>query len=254
VIPGPQSDLLPGEVDAIQRWVQGGGNLLWLTDPGPHHGLDSLAAMLGVRFLPGTIVDPALGATGPGRATFVVATPGGYADHPVTHDFRQATLFPGTVALEAEPAHGWKARPLIRSSDRTWDETGPLTGTVRFDASRDRRGPLTIGLALTREHGAPDAGAGAAGRRQQRVAVIGDGDFLSNAYLGNGGNLDLGLSLINWLSRDDRLVAIPAKAAPDLAFTPSPAAPWIIGIGSLLVLPLLLLGAGLAIWLRRRAR
>ena len=35
VITQPQVDLLPGEVDKMMRYVDRGGNLLWLVDPDP---------------------------------------------------------------------------------------------------------------------------------------------------------------------------------------------------------------------------
>src|SRR5688572_21821007 len=39
VVAGPQSELNAAEVEKIQRYVKGGGNLLWLIDPGPLQGL-----------------------------------------------------------------------------------------------------------------------------------------------------------------------------------------------------------------------
>ncbi len=100
----------------------------------------------------------------------------------------------------------------------------------------------------------PDDGARqpAQRTRQQRVIVVCDGDFLSNAYLGNAGNLDLGLNIMNWLSRDDTFIDIPAKTSPDLSLELSQTASVIIVIVFLLVLPLAFLGGGIWVWLRRR--
>ncbi len=86
------------------------------------------------------------------------------------------------------------------------------------------------------------------------MVVVGDGDFLSNAYLGNGGNLNLGMNIFNWLAHDDSFIAIPAKTAPDTSLNLSKIATGSIGLGFLIVLPLLLLGSGLVIWLKRRKR
>jgi ABC-type uncharacterized transport system involved in gliding motility auxiliary subunit len=82
--------------------------------------------------------------------------------------------------------------------------------------------------------------------------VVGDGDFLSNSYLGNGGNLDLGLNLVRWLSGDDNLLDIPARTAPDSRLELSRTAGAAIGLGFLFILPLLLIATGLLIWWRRR--
>jgi ABC-type uncharacterized transport system involved in gliding motility auxiliary subunit len=88
----------------------------------------------------------------------------------------------------------------------------------------------------------------------QRVAVIGDADFISNAYLGNGANLDLGNRLVNWLSHDDALIRIPPRTAPDTQLTLTPTLSLAIGLGFLAVIPLGLLAAGGTIWWRRRKR
>ena len=82
--------------------------------------------------------------------------------------------------------------------------------------------------------------------------VIGDGDFLANSFLGNGGNLNLGLNLVRWLSSDEQLLDIPARTAPDLQLDLSRQASIVIGLGFLLVLPLLFITAGALIWWRRR--
>jgi len=131
---------------------------------------------------------------------------------------------------------------------RAWSETGALEGELSFDEGKDAGGPLDIGVAMRR----PLDEAG--GRREQRVVVLGDGDFVSNAYLGNGGNLELALNVIGWLAGDDTLINIPAKAAPDLDFNLSRAAAGLIAFGALLVLPAGLLGTGAVVWHLRRRR
>lgn len=86
------------------------------------------------------------------------------------------------------------------------------------------------------------------------MLVVGDGDFLSNAYLGNGANLDLGLNIVHWLTHDDELIAIRPRSAPDRTLELSKTAQLFIGFGFLFVIPGLLLTAGILIWLKRRKR
>ena len=83
---------------------------------------------------------------------------------------------------------------------------------------------------------------------------MGDGDFLSNTFLGNGGNLDLGLNTVNWLNHDDSLIAVGSRTAPDTTLNLSRTATAVMGFGFLFFLPLLLLGLGLTLWLKRRKR
>jgi ABC-type uncharacterized transport system involved in gliding motility auxiliary subunit len=83
---------------------------------------------------------------------------------------------------------------------------------------------------------------------------MGDADFISNQYLGNGGNLEIGVNLINWLSHDDRLIAINPRPAPDTQLELSQPELTVIAAFFLILLPLGLLGSGLRIWLKRRKR
>lgn len=261
VIASPRVDLLPGEVDIIRHYLDQGGNLLWLTDPGQRGGMDKIAEYLGISFLPGVIVDATTQLFGIQNPDFVLIPE--YPAHPVTRELRTMTLFPHTLALEWDRREGWEGQPLLSSHSRAWTETGAMSGEISYDAASDERaGPLDIGFALTRPHDSSasdsnseaNADAEANTNREQRVIVAGDGDFISNAYLGNGGNLDLGLNIMSWLSNDDSFIAIRAASAPDQNLTLSSTAQGVIGLGFLFALPLALIGSGVFIWLRRRKR
>jgi ABC-type uncharacterized transport system involved in gliding motility auxiliary subunit len=254
VIAGPRVGLLPGETELVRGYLARGGSLLWLADPGGLQGLDALAEDLGVEFRPGTIVDPTTQHFAIDNPAMALVTR--YPPHESTEGFDMITVFPLAAPVAARDGAAWEARPLLTTSPNAWAETGELRGEVAFDPGNDLQGPLEIGVALSRPRpgeGAASTPPDAAGPAQ-RVVVIGDGDFLSNAYLGNGGNLDLGMSLASWLASDDVLIAVPTKTAPDLSLALSETAILVIGFGFLLVLPLGLAAAGVAIWYRRRKR
>jgi ABC-type uncharacterized transport system involved in gliding motility auxiliary subunit len=253
VIAGPATDLLPVEQKLVLEFVTRGGNLLWLGDPGPVRGLDALAKELGITFLPGLLVDQTAQLMGIDDPALILVSE--YPQHPVTRDFRTISLFPQTTALDWEApvvGEGWRGDALLNTLPRAWLETGALAGAVRFDANtQDRQGPLSIAWALTRNVPAKDPAAPAL---EQRVVVMGDGDFLSNAFLGNGGNLDLGLNLFNWLAHDDAFINIAVKEAEDIELNLSETQLLVISLMTLLGLPLLLIASGVSIWWRRRGR
>ena len=253
VISAPQVDLLPGEVKAVEDYVSRGGNLLWLGDPGPLHGLEPVAKELGVKFLPGIVVDLTTQLLGIQSAAIAAVT--SYGASPVTKDFNLLTVFPLAAGLSVEAPKGWQDDGFLKTGESSWVETGKLTGKVQFNEKDDIRGPVTLGETLTRTAKPASAQAGAAdGGKQQRVIVTGDGDFLANQYVGNVGNLDLGMNMINWLSDDEHFLDIPAKATPDTSLQLSPLQSGIIGFGFLFGLPAVLLVSGMTIWLRRRKR
>ena len=84
------------------------------------------------------------------------------------------------------------------------------------------------------------------------MAVIGDGDFLSNTFLGNGGNLALGTSMFNWLAGEDALATIDPRPAADTRLDIDSMHLYLIAFVVLLLLPLVFAVTGVVVWWRRR--
>lgn len=241
IITTPQVDLLSGEVGKIARYLEAGGNLLWLIDPEPLRGLEPIAEMLGLVLSPGTVVDFVLKPR-TGAPVFAVGAAGNYGRHPITQVLSLNTLFPHARQIATQEREGWRAIPLVEVAPRGWIEVGKLEPEVEFDQARDTPGPITVAQAFERS----------IGDRQQRVVVVGTGHFLSNTYLGNGGNLDLGMSMMNWLAGADHLVTVQARTAPDATFDIGQNRLYVIALAFLLVLPLVFAVAGVVVWWRRR--
>ena len=249
VIADAAVELLSGELQLINQYVTQGGNLLWLTEPGESINLENLAEILEIEFLPGVIVDPSTQLLGLDRVDFALAAD--YPNHAITTAIDSITLYPKAQAIDfLGEQSDWQAEPLIVTHDRTWNETGEMAGQItQGDNPGEQAGPLTIGLSLTRSLQKEDGEL-----FTQRVVVTGDADFLSNQYLGNGSNLPLGLNMLNWLSHDDNLIAISPKKAIDSQLELTPTHQLTIAALFLFLLPALLLGSGIRIWLVRRKR
>ena len=264
VIAAPQQDLLAGEVAILKQYVEQGGNLLWLQDPGSLHGLQPLENVLGLKIYSGTVIDAnqdlqaMLGINHPAVVPVV-----DYSDSDITTSLQGAqTLFPFATEVtrdpQASPQTGalvWDMQDLLTTLPASWLETsGVLEGNVKFDEnSDDQPGPLTIGMALTRTLAAPSDKANAPAR-QQRVVVIGDSDFLLNSFIGQVANLDLATNVFNWLSEDDKLLSVPANPAHDTQINLDKISAFVMAGFFLVLLPLGLIAAGSVIWWRRRKR
>lgn len=250
VLASPSLPLPTGAVKALVNYVGNGGNLLWLTEPGNTDlGLKPLADALGVQVLPGVLVDGTGSALGLHDPRMIAQ--GSYPIQQITHGLTLTTLFPQVAALARSSDNQWAATPFLRSSAQSWTEFKPIdnstTSNIQYDAAAgELKGPLDFGFALTRLSPSPD-------KSEQRAVVIGDGDFLSNTFLGNGGNRALGKRVFDWLLGDDKLVDLPPRAAPDRLLQISQTELNLISFGFLLVLPvLLLLIGGFIVWRRRR--
>lgn len=239
VIASPRVDLLPGEVIKIKRWIEKGGNLLWLVDTGSLHGLQGIADELGLNLTPGTVIDPAAGGLKL-PATFALAT--SYGQHPITERSSVTSVFPYARRIAASEATKWRFTPLVEVAQQGWLETGNIDGGVAFDRNKDVRGPIVVAAALERS----------VGDRKQRAVLVGSGHFLSNQFVGTLGNLDLGVNMLNWLAGDEALITVQPRTRADLTLELTRTGLALVAFGFLIVLPLALLICGGVIWWRRR--
>jgi len=269
VVASPTRPLLAGEARLVAEYVQNGGNLLWLADPpegsqDPAASLEPVAKMLEVSWLRGTGI--LLESAALGLPPFVYITTQ-YPANPVTLGFNENALFPLVRGLSyksqagtAPPdSTGWNAQPLLTTSEQAWLETGALEGELALDeAQGDTKGPLTLGVTLTRAAAAPAAptadGTPAPKAPAQRVALIGDGDFLANGYFGQLGNSLLGLNLAQWLASRDEQLNIDVPKAPDRALMLPAWGLYAIYVGFAFLLPAGLLGFGVTRWIVRRRK
>ena len=268
VIADIQSALLAGEMQVIQDYIDGGGNLFWLHEPASTVKIEELSEQIGIETLPGMIVDMNSQLMGIADPRFVMVPE--YPVHAITRNFDTVSLFPTAAGLEVVETEDWEVSVLLESLTRSWIEMDEIgTDEITMDSGSDTPGPITLGLTLTRFAGTEidtveqdDKSAGPSeldddepevlGGDEQRIVVIGDADFLADAYIGQGGNLDLAINIFNWLTRDDSFLNIPARTLIDQQLNLNPAEQIFIGLMFIALIPLGLIIAGIVIWLRRR--
>jgi len=247
IIAGAANKILPGEIEQIQDYLQQGGNMLWLQDPGVADEFKSISELLKIDFINGVVVDTdpqlreVLRLSHPAKLPII-----SYKLHPITKNMQNFTLFVTAAAMNIKQNSDWQTTPILLTQKSSWAETQGFILDVEYNQnSGDTLGPLAIGLALQKTLADQP-------NKQQRIVVIGDSDYLSNNNLGHGANLDFTLNIMNWLSKDEELISINTKTAPDLKLELSDTEIAVIGFGFLLVLPGLLLLTGIFVWLKRR--
>lgn len=241
IIASPLNRYLPGETASLLDFISRGGDLLWLTEPHSDDGLKALAIELGFRTTPGVVVDLASQQLRVERPDFALAHQ--YGKSPATLGFESVSIFPQATALEPLAGSDWLATSLVQTGDQSWTETGSLKGEVRFgDNSAEIAGPLTIAMSLQRDRNGT----------QQKVIIVGDGDFLADAWIANGGNRDLANRLLNWLVDDEHMLQIDQQPAVDTVLNISNTSIALLTATALVILPGLMFGTATGVWYRRR--
>jgi ABC-type uncharacterized transport system involved in gliding motility auxiliary subunit len=137
----------------------------------------------------------------------------------------------------------WQHSVIVEVAARGWVSRNKPDDKPKFDKQRDIPGPAVIAMALQRR----------INDRDQRIVVVGNGAFLANSFAGNGGNVDLGVNMVNWLAGEENLITLQPRAAKDSSLVLSKLQLEIISSIFLVLLPLLLVGVGIYIWRKRRA-
>lgn len=251
VIASPQVDVSEIEAKKIKKYIESGGNVLWLLDDNNLHGLQEVADYLGLTVSKGMVVDKAATQY---KLDPKIAFANRYGDHAITKNFMLRTLFPQAHEVDAKASYelGWKVGRLIEVAQNGWLETAEIPANaenlkVRFDRGEDKAGPINIGLALERKYG----------EKGQRIVVVGNANFLSNTFITNGGNLDLGINIVNWLAGDDKLITIQPMPLKDINVSiPSTDSgrllAWTVFNGFQMIIPLLVFALGMFLWWKRR--
>ena len=247
VVLGPRRLLQPEAIGALRRYLETGGSLVALIEPGTRTGLEELLAEYGLASPNALIIDPDAGASG-ARTEGTDPIGSHYNTHAISRglDANRVTFFSGARSFELR-----KARPddriqaIVLASPQSWlsDDLALLDRrSGRPDPGGARRDyhPLVVSGRYRREAG------------ETRIVAFGDSDFCSNRHLRAVYNLDLILNAVAWVTRRESDIAIRPKAAPPLHF-PLPVANSLqtfYAVG--LLIPELLLIAGGLVWLRAK--
>jgi gliding motility-associatede transport system auxiliary component len=270
VIAGPKTDLFQPEIDALRKYLAGGGKLLVMIDPPAKPESPPLANLIGfvkewgIDVGNNIVVDVSSIGRLLGTDASVPVAPPPYPNHPITKDFRLVTAYPvaRSVSASASGANGRVAQNFIQTSASSWGETDLAgmfkSGKVENDKTKDLQGPVSLAAAASepvKEAQPAKTSTNAdkdAPKPETRIAVIGDSDFAANYALGIEGNRDMFMNTLNWLAQQENLISIRPKDADDRRITlTADQQKWVAAL-TLLILPATVFGLGIYNWARRR--
>jgi ABC-type uncharacterized transport system involved in gliding motility auxiliary subunit len=257
VVAGPVKPLLPHEIDALNDYMKRGGRMMvTLRPPRPDQPIDESALIKflgdwGVTVDNDIIVDQVVRLfAGPELGLNPLVQT--YGDHPITKNFTQRTVFPmaRSIGVESKLPTGVTVTALAKTSDTSWGETDLdllfRQQKAQLDA-KDIRGPLTVAEAVEGDLEEMKTGKGEA-----RMVVIGSTDFADNQNSTTFYNRDFFVNSTDWLSGEENQISIRPRSLRSSRFRLTVDQFAIVFALSVLLLPELLLVAGIAVWWERR--
>ena len=255
IVGGPTKDYLPSVANAIKTYVENGGRALVMVDPALKFGrqeasenseLLKLLAEWGVTLNKDLALDMSgvgqLFGLGP-EAPLVTE----YESQAIVREMKgTATVFPLSRSMETKSGGKAVVEKLLETSSRSYATTRLDSPAIDVDPAKDKKGPLTLGVAGTINTGKQNSSG--------RFVVVGTATWAANGFLParSVGNRDLFLNMMNWLSSDEDLIAIRPKDPQDRRLSLTMAQASRILYSSVFGLPLLIILGGVSVWWRRR--
>jgi ABC-type uncharacterized transport system involved in gliding motility auxiliary subunit len=264
VVAAPTKPIPQVERDAIVAYGKSGGRLLLFANAEDRDSDDIrvIAQAFGIEVGQDVILDQQLRLfSGPQIAVQFIAQQ--FSPHPITAGLTSAEpvvfTFASSVSAPKSPESGTQYTELIKSGPSSWGEKNlnalfDTNGATAALDPEDRKGPVSIAVAMERESGGDQSAQGedAKFKSMSRVLVFGDASWIQNGSLAAMGNRDVALNSINWVTGEEGGVAIGPKSMR-ASVAPIPQATFNVILALSFLGPELILLVGLFIWWRRRA-
>lgn len=255
VVAGPTQPFLPAEAQVIETYLEKGGRALFLMDPEllpgrppsiGRSGLEDVLKTWGVTPDADVVLDPKVSVPNLGAQTFFAAS---YGRSPIVSDLsrnRFPILFSLAQSLTVgRPANkAYRDESLLMTSPASWGKKNLANVEKNAEWSEgDPRGPLTLAASVSSDKK----------EDKTRIVVVGDADVASDALVQSGsGNLLFCLNCVHWLLHQESRLAIPPRTEVKTHLALSASQTNLIFIIFVVLMPCLVAGAGIYVYLQRR--
>lgn len=256
VVANPRKNYSESELQILHRYVEKGGNMLLTGEPEQAAIFNEIARPLGVTLEEGVLVKQQE-ALQPDLLTLQPTAAGAdfsfYLKPLISR--QEVITMPGAAGLVVTTDSPFKATALFASdSSGTWNELQQgnfIDAKPAFDPELgEKQGARPTVLALSRT----------LGKKEQKILVTGDADWISNSELFiqrnqvNAVNFSLVSAAFSWLSDGEVPVDMRLKDPIDKTLRIGESSWTYFSILFKIIIPLGMLAIGLIIWIRRRGR
>lgn len=247
VVNNPRRDLTSDELQKIRDYMQNSGRALVLMDLQAKEfpNFQNLFASFGVKTRTAVVVEEDENSHA-GNQLWIIPT---MESHSITDPLKAGDLqmlIPIAQVIEETEflKRTLEIKPLLFSSAKSWAKVD-LASTNTEKEADDLTGPFKLAVAVTDQAEEFD--------RDSRLILMSNGAFLSgNLVTQVPGNLNFVLNCFNWLcERVDNLEIRPKSLSTPTLFMSGAEAMLYSGLVVILI-PLIILGSGVVVWLRRR--
>jgi ABC-type uncharacterized transport system involved in gliding motility auxiliary subunit len=254
IVDGPKKPLTDAEVSQLDSYIKNGGSVVVMEDPVIEtqfgDSADPLASDLSKTYgidLGNNVVIDAYGYQAYQSALFAVGDQ--YPTHAITS--KMGTMVTGfqtarSVSSNSTIGTDYIKTQLILTVDQSWGETDMASiqnNSIAYDKGVDLAGPVSLAVAAE------------GSSNNTRLVVFGDSDFATNTYYGFYGNSDMIINSIDWAAKQENLISLTPKTSIQRSLVqPKAYTMNLILLGVLVVLPGMVLVAGVGSWVARRRR
>ncbi len=253
MVTAPTTDYTEDEVAKLRTYLEGGGKAIFalskVTDVDMAN-LNGLLRSYGVQFRQEWVFEQDARRHLPNQPNLLVPE---VVSHPITSPIsldRRLVLMPAPAWIEELEVRrrSLEIQPLLQSSAEAFARAEIITteSGELLPQEGDPRGPFHLGVAVT------DPAPTVEGD-DTRIVVLSTAFFLRGDFQQSfPGNVDLIVNSINWVFEREETISVRPKFTLMLPLRLNSLSTWIFTGAVVVVVPLIVLGAGLVVWLRRR--
>jgi ABC-type uncharacterized transport system involved in gliding motility auxiliary subunit len=248
----PKRDLAPEDVDKLRAWLAGGGRMAVLMDViTAGSQMPNLAGLLksyGIEVQRVVVVEGDQNKVAAQNPLFIIPS---LEYHDIlsplrTNNYEMVLIAAQAVQTLELKKKSLKIEPLLTSSAKSYGKQDIANARSVQKEGGDLTGPFTLAAAITDPAQDP-------GGQDTKLVVVGNVKFLQSGLPSQvPGNGDFFMNSLGWLKGQKESLTIRPKNVQQMRLSISNLWAFLLSGIVVIVLPLLILGSGLIVWMRRR--